>query len=174
MADHNERWVLNHLIEMCRDEGLTLRYAADHVKDPSVKTLFMELASQREQFAADLVPYAQRLGGPDAADSTTRGSLHRGWIALKAKLMGADDKQMITEAEHAEGLALTTYQNALNDLLPPTARELVERQCAEIRQTHDRVQRFLSHSATPVTADRAENKGHLSAKDAPCCIARSQ
>ena len=56
MADHDERWVLNHLIEMCRDEELTLRYAADHVKDPSVKTLFVELASQRAQFAADSVP----------------------------------------------------------------------------------------------------------------------
>ena len=26
MADHNERWVLNHLIEMCRDEELALQY----------------------------------------------------------------------------------------------------------------------------------------------------
>lgn len=40
MADRNERWVLNHLIPMCRDEELTLRHAADHVKDPSVKELF--------------------------------------------------------------------------------------------------------------------------------------
>jgi uncharacterized protein (TIGR02284 family) len=145
MADHNERWVLNHLIEMCRDEELALRYAADHVKDPSVKTLFVELASQRAQFAADLLPHAQRLGGAEATDGTTRGALHRGWIALKAALAGNSDRAMLTEAEHSEDLALATYENALNDMLPPTARDVVERQWVEIRMAHDRVRAFLSH-----------------------------
>jgi uncharacterized protein (TIGR02284 family) len=145
MADHNERWVLNHLIEMCRDEELALRYAAEHVKDPSVKTFFVELASQRAQFAADLLPHAQRLGGADPADGTTRGALHRGWLALKTNLIGYSDNTMITEAEHSEDLALATYENALNDMLPPTARDVVERQWAEIRLGHDRVRAFLSH-----------------------------
>jgi uncharacterized protein (TIGR02284 family) len=145
MADHNERWVLNQLIEMCRDEELALRYAADHVKNPSVKTLFTELASQRAQFAADLLPHAQRLGGAEAADGTTRGALHRGRMALKAALSRSGDRAMITEAEHSENLALATYENALDDMLPPTARDVVERQCAEIRLAHDRVRSFLSH-----------------------------
>ncbi len=145
MADHNERWVLNHLIEMCRDEELALRYAADHVKDPSAKTLFVELASQRAQFAADLLPYAQRLGGAEPADGTTRGALHRGWMALRAALSGSSDRAMITEAEHSEDLALAAYEHALDDMLPPTARDVVERQRAEIRLAHDRVRAFLSH-----------------------------
>lgn len=145
MADHNERWVMNHLIEMCRDEELALRSAAAHVKDPSVKTLLVELASQRAQFAADLLPYAQRLGGAEAADGTTRGALHRGWMVMKAALIGYSDRAMVTEAEHGEDLTLATYENALDDMLPPTARDLVERQSAEIRLAHDRVRAFLSH-----------------------------
>ena len=145
MADHNERWVLNHLIELCRDEELALRYAADHVKDPSVKTLFVELASQRAQFAADLLPHAQRLGGADAADGTTRGALRRRWMALKAALSRSRDRSIITEAEHSEDLALAAYESALADMLPPTVRDVVERQEAEIRLAHDRVQGFLSH-----------------------------
>ena len=145
MADHNERWVLNHLIEMCRDEELALRYAADHVKDPSVKTLLVELASQRAQFAADLLPHAQRLGGAEAAESTTRGALHRRWMVLKAALSGFSDRAMITEAEHSEDLALAAYENALEDMVPPTARDVIERQRAEIRLAHDRVHSLLSH-----------------------------
>ena len=145
MADHNERWVLNHLIEMCRDEELALRYAADHVHDPSVKTLFVELASQRAQFAVDLLPYAQRLGGAEPADGTTRGALHRRWMALKDALIGHSDRRAITEAEHIEDLALATYEKALNEMLPPTARDVVERQSAEIRLAHDRVQTLLLH-----------------------------
>ena len=145
MADHNERWVLNHLIEMCRDEELALRYAADHVKDSSVKTLFVELASQRSQFAADLLPHAQRLGGAEAADGTTRGTLRRAWMGLKAALSRSSERAMITEAEHSEGLALATYENALGEMLPPTARDVIERQRAEIRLTRDRVRAFLPH-----------------------------
>ena len=145
MADHNERWVLNHLIEMCRDEELALRYAADHVKDPSVKTLFVELASQRARFAADLLPHAQRLGGAEAADRTTNGALHRGWMAVKAALSGFSDQAIITEAEHSEALALAAYEDALDDMLPPTARDLVERQRAEIRLARDRVHSLASH-----------------------------
>ncbi len=104
MADHNERWVLNHLIEMCRDEELTLRYAADHVTDRSVKTLFVELASQRAQFAADLLPHAQRRVGASAAYGTTRVALHRGWMVLKAALGGSSATAMIPAAEHSAEL----------------------------------------------------------------------
>jgi uncharacterized protein (TIGR02284 family) len=115
------------------------------VKDPSVKSLFVELASQRARFAADLLPYAQRLGGANPADGTTRGALRRGWMALKAALSRSSDTAMITEAEHSEDLALAAYENALADMLPPTARDVVERQRAEIRRAHDRVQSLLSH-----------------------------
>ena len=88
MADHDERWILNHLIEMCRDEELLLRYAADHVQQTSAKALFAELANERARFASDLLPHAQRLGGGDTANSTTRGALHRGWMALKDRCSG--------------------------------------------------------------------------------------
>lgn len=145
MADRNARWVLNHLIEMCRDEELTLQYAADHVTDPSVQALFVELASQRARFAAELIPHAQRLGGAEAADATTRGTLHRGWMAIKETLIGHRDEKMITEAEHMEDLALATYENALDGMLPPTARDLIEEQCAELRRAHARLRAFLLH-----------------------------
>lgn len=145
MADHNERWVLNHLIEMCRDEELALRAAADHVRNPAVKTLLVELASERGRFASDLLPHAQRLGGADATDGTARNALHRRWMTVKAALFKSDDQAMITEAEHSEALALCAYEEALEDMLPPTTRDLVEHQCDEIRRTHDRVRGLLAH-----------------------------
>ena len=146
MADHNERWVLNHLIEMCKDEELVLRHAADHVQEASVRTLLMELALQRARFAEDLLPHAQRLGGAETAEEgTTLGALHRFWMAVRDTLMGHSDRRAITEAEHVENLALATYEKALNEMLPPTARDVIERQSAEIRQAHDRVRTLLSH-----------------------------
>ena len=145
MADHSQRWVLNHLIEMCRDEELALRHAAGHVQDPSAKTLLVELASQRAKFAADLLPYAQRLGGAEPADGTTRGALLRRWMAVRDALIGHSDRRAIAEAEHFEDVTLGTYEEALNDMLPPTARDVIERQSSEIRLTHDRVRTLLPH-----------------------------
>ena len=52
MTEHNERWVLNRLIAICRDGERGFRYAANHVRNPTVKALFLEIASQRDQFAS--------------------------------------------------------------------------------------------------------------------------
>jgi uncharacterized protein (TIGR02284 family) len=145
MADHSERWVLNHLIEMCKDEESTLRLAESHVKDSSVKALLAEVATQRARFAADLRTHAQRLGGAEAADSTLGGALRRRWMALKDMLVGSDDRGMLSQAEHADALALAAYEQTLNGMLPPTTRDLVERQCQEVRLTHDRVRALLLH-----------------------------
>lgn len=144
MANHDERWALNHLIEICRDEELTLRAAADHVKDHAARTLLMELASQRARFVDQLTPHAQRLGGADASDGTMRGALHRRWLAAKDAVLGHTEQTYIVEAEQAEREALATYEHALNDWLPPTTRELVERQCAELKVGHTRVQSLLA------------------------------
>jgi uncharacterized protein (TIGR02284 family) len=145
MTDHNERWVLNHLIEMCRDEELALRFAAEHITDHEVRTLFGELASRRAQFAADLTPHAQRLGGAEASDGTTRGTLHRRWVAVKDALLGHSERAFIEDAAHMERDAVTTFEHALDDMLPPTTRDLVEKQCAELRKSHDRVRSLLVH-----------------------------
>lgn len=144
MADRDERSLLNHLIEMCRDEARTLGFAAEHVQDPSVQATFKQLASDRRRFADDLLRHAQRLGGADAHDGTTRGALHQQWLAFKHALMGSDERSMIAEAANVERQTLVGFEQALSDLLPPTARELVEQQCAQLRQGHRRVRSLMA------------------------------
>jgi uncharacterized protein (TIGR02284 family) len=145
MRDRNERWLLNHLIELCRDEEQTLRHAAARVKDTSMKELLTELASVRAKFAADLVPHAQRLGGADAGAGTRMGAISRRWAMLKDRLVGPTDQRVIAEARHADDKVLATYTSALDDILPPTVRDLVEGQLAEIRRAHGRVQSQTAH-----------------------------
>ena len=57
MSDHDERWVLLHLIEMCRNEERALRFAAEHISDHGVRDLLEELATRRGAFAEELVPH---------------------------------------------------------------------------------------------------------------------
>jgi uncharacterized protein (TIGR02284 family) len=143
MSDHDERWVLLHLIEMCRNEERALRFASEHISDHGVRDLLDELATRRAAFAEELVPHAQRLGG-SAIDGGSRGSLRQRWTALKGALLGHKEEALIRDAEQMERQTLTTFEHALDDLLPETTHDLIEKQCAELRMSYARV-RSLKH-----------------------------
>jgi uncharacterized protein (TIGR02284 family) len=144
MGEQTKRAVLNQLIETCKDGERGFLYATNYVKDPLVKAIFTEAASQRQRFAVDLMPHAQRLGGANEADGTTTAALHRGWMTIKDTLTGHDAKAILREAERGEEAALAAYKDALEGMLPPSTRDVIERQYAEVRQTHDRIHTFLS------------------------------
>ena len=139
MTDRSERAVLNHLIETCKDAERGFRHVAEHATDPSVKSLFLDIASQRERFAADLLPHAQRLGGASAGDGTAAGVLHRTWIDLRSAISRGDPVSIVHEAERGERFSRGVYESALESMLPPTAREVVEDQYAELRMTAQRL-----------------------------------
>jgi uncharacterized protein (TIGR02284 family) len=139
MAERTERSVLNHLITSCKDGARGFRYAADHVNNTAVRELFQEMTSQRERFAVDLLPHAHRLGGANGSDSTTSGTLHRGWMTISDALTSDNDEVIIREVDRGETAALAAYRDALDGMLPPDTRDLIEQQFAEIRQCHDRI-----------------------------------
>ena len=139
MTDQSERAVLNHLIETCKDAERGFRHIAEHTTDPALKSLFLDVASQRARFAADLLPHAQRLGGANAHDGTTAGALHRTWIDLRNAISRGDSMAAVHEAERGEHFSRGVYANALEGILPPTARELVESQYAELCKTAERL-----------------------------------
>jgi uncharacterized protein (TIGR02284 family) len=139
MTDRSERAVLNHLIETCKDAERGFRHVAEHATDPAVKSLFLDIASQRARFASDLLPHAQRLGGANAHDGTAAGALHRTWIDLRSAIFRNDAIAIVHEAERGEIFSRGVYQNALDGILPPTSRELVENQYAELRKTAERL-----------------------------------
>ena len=144
MSDHDERWVLLHLIEMCRSEERALRFAAEHISDHGVRDLLDELAARRAAFAEDLVPHAQRLGGAASSDGASRASLRQRWTALKGSLLGHREETLLRDAEYLEKETLNTFEHALDDLLPETTHDLIEKQCAELRMSYARV-RALKH-----------------------------
>jgi len=129
-----ERDILNGLIEICRDGARGFQLAADHVSDPELKRLFAEAAGQRDLFAAELLPFAQRLGGESDTDGTARGKLHRGWMMLKDAISRHDDRLVLEEALRGEAAAVRVYAEAITNLLPPNARPVVEKQYEQVRR----------------------------------------
>jgi uncharacterized protein (TIGR02284 family) len=138
MAERTEREVLHHLIDICKDGERGFRAAAEQVAAPVLKTLFADLAAQRKQFAAELGPHLQRLGGL-ADGGTNAGTLHRGWMVLRGIVPGDHDHAIVTEAERGEHAALNAYKDALNGMLPPTVIDLVEEQRDAIRAANERI-----------------------------------
>jgi uncharacterized protein (TIGR02284 family) len=149
MTDCSERAVLNHLIETCKDAERGYRHVAQHATNPDVRSLFLDIASQRGGFASDLLPHAQRLGGARDAEGTAAAALHRTWIDLRSALTRDDQVAVVQEAERGEHFSIGVYKDALEGMLPPTVRDVIESQYAELRRTGERLREL---EATAVRA----------------------
>lgn len=143
MAERTERAVLNHLIETCRDAERGFRAAAEHVSSGELRRLFLGLADQRHSFVNELLPHAQRLGGTSDADGTATAAAHRAWMHVKARLAGNPDRAILEEAARGERYAMHAYDDAVADVIPPEARELVERQDMGVRLARRLVTGFI-------------------------------
>jgi uncharacterized protein (TIGR02284 family) len=133
MSARTERDILNTLIETCRDGARGFQLAADHVASEDLKEFFSDAARQREQFAAELVPYAQRLGGGNEGEGTALGAVHRGWMKFKDAITKYDEDAVMAEAIRGETVAADTYAEAVMNVLPISARPIVDRQYEQIR-----------------------------------------
>jgi len=131
--------VLNDLIETLKDGQKGFRQAAEAVRDPQLKSLFVEYSEQRSQFATALQSQLQSLGNEPESGSSATGALHRGWINLKSAVTGGDDHAILAECERGEDSAVKEYRKALDDDLSPSLHELVSRQYTDIQAAHDRI-----------------------------------
>jgi uncharacterized protein (TIGR02284 family) len=142
MATQNEAVVstLNDLIETCRDGQQGFQTAAEGVKSGDLKTLFLNYSQQRAQFIAELQTEVRQLGGKPEETGSVAGSLHRGWLNIKAAVTGQDEKAVISEVERGEDTSVASYRDALGkEELPADIRAIVERQFAAVKEAHDRV-----------------------------------
>ena len=136
MAQRTERGVLNHLIETCKDGERGFLSASSHVESPKLKDLFDRMATERARMSAALTPHAQRLGGETGAEGSGAAVLHRRWIDIKSALRRHDDNAIVVEVERGNGITLHAFQDALEGMLAPDIRDVVERLYAELRQSH--------------------------------------
>ncbi len=133
---------LNGLIETCRDGQEGFRTAAAGVKSAELRELFERYSHQRASFADELQDEVRRIGGEPEQTGSLVGSLHRGWMGLRAAVEGDDDRGVVSECERGEEAALADYRAALGADLPAAVRSIVERQFAEVKKAHDLIRRF--------------------------------
>jgi len=129
---------LNDLIQTCRDGQEGFEAAAEGVKNGELKQLFRHYSRQRAGFVGELQDEVRRLGGDPETSGTLGGSLHRGWMDIRAAVSGGDDAAIISECERGEDAAAKNYRDALGKDLPAGVRSIVERQFASVKEAHDR------------------------------------
>jgi uncharacterized protein (TIGR02284 family) len=131
--------VLEELIETSRDGQNGYRDAAEHVKDPELRSFFNQQSTERARFAGELENEVQRLGEPDPKrKGSASGALHRAWLDLKANL-GGGDQTILNSVEQGEDTAKKAYEKAIAEPLPQNIVAILRRQAQTIFATHDRV-----------------------------------
>ena len=130
---------LNKLIETCKDGEYGFRTSAEHVKSEQLRSVFLERAESCRKGATELQAEVARLGGKPDDDSSTTGTLHRGWVNVKGMLTGNSDQAALDECERGEDAALERYRGAIKKDLPSDVAVIVERQYEGVKRNHDQI-----------------------------------
>lgn len=133
---------LNDLIETCKDGEYGFRASAEQVESESLASTLNARAEDCRSAAAELRTQVAQLGGEAEDGGSVSGAIHRGWVAVKAKLTTYDDLAVLEECERGEDVALASYREALEADLPPLIRTVVERQHEGARRNHDQMRRL--------------------------------
>jgi uncharacterized protein (TIGR02284 family) len=133
---------LNDLIETCKDGEYGFRASAEQVKSGSLKATLLARADECRVAAEQLGAHVVQLGGKPEDGGTALGAVHRGWVAMRAKLSTYDELAVLEECERGEDAALASYREALDRELPAPLRNLVELQYAGAKRNHDQIRRL--------------------------------
>ncbi|MFC5849930.1 PA2169 family four-helix-bundle protein [Deinococcus petrolearius] len=147
MTMNNDQAVdhLQKLLGTVRDGETGFRDAAEHAEAASLKTLFQARSAQRTKLAAELEAKITALGSQPRERGSVGAALHRTWLNVRDAVTGRDDYAVVAEAERGEDVAISNYQEALNDAaLPADLRDFVQAQYAQVKSSHDEI-RDLKH-----------------------------
>ena len=130
---------LNTLIETCKDGEYGFRTSAEHVKSSNLRQILTSRSEDCRKGATELQALVTPLGGDADTRSSITGSVHRGWVDLKALLTGDSDLAALNECERGEDAALARYRDAIKNDLPADIAAVVQRQYEGVKRNHDQV-----------------------------------
>ncbi|MCC2673890.1 MAG: hypothetical protein K0R58_837 [Ramlibacter sp.] len=131
--------VLKDLVECCKDGEYGFRECAEQAKRQDLKSMFLQRADDCRRGAQELNDCIRQYGGSIEDGGSAMGAMHRGWVSIKSKMTGYDDKAVLEECERGEDNAKARYTKALQKNLPADVRQVVERQMQGVQRNHDQV-----------------------------------
>lgn len=129
---------LNELIETSEDGKKGFAEAAEKATDATLKAEFSQRAANCSASVQELTTAVRSLGGEPEKGGSVTGAAHRGWVAVKAAV-GDNNIAVLEEIERGEDYAKAAYRKALEQDLPPQARDVVQKQYDGVLKNHDRM-----------------------------------
>jgi uncharacterized protein (TIGR02284 family) len=138
MADRIVK-LLNNLIETSKNGEKGFLAAAEDTKDPELRGLFQNRATDCAAGATELQGIVARLGGKPETGGSVAGAVHRGWVNLKSAVTTRNDTAILEECERGEDVAKHDYAEALREPLPEDLRAVVQKQYDGVIRNHDQI-----------------------------------
>ncbi len=128
------------IIEKNEDSVKGFEKASANAKEIGIKAYFEKRADQRRLFVKTLHNAVPELKTQNADDGTTKGSIHRAWMDVKAFFSGDNDEAMLEEAVRGDKSAISEYNEMLAEtMIPHRVKEI-------IREQRDAIQNDLETS----------------------------
>ncbi len=138
---------LNDLLEKNYDAEKGYKFAAENVKNPSLKSFFSERAKERNDFGHELKSEISTLGEKPDKGSSLKGDIHRTWMNLKTTFSSDKEEALLEEAVRGEKAAVEEYNEVLEDEnLPPSTANLLMKQRNAITTALDKVKKLESEA----------------------------
>ena len=136
--------LMNRLIGYCREGEYGFRTCAQHVRSAELRTLFARHSDACHAALEELQRMQEQNGGhvePSAVQPL------RTWASLRGKVTFDSDDQIVAEAVRGEAITVSRLAEALAAAVPPSLRELIERQLVAARRNEDELKRLVDQAA---------------------------
>lgn len=138
--------ILNDLVKINNDriEGYTKAISETKTEDADLIVLFEGMKAESATYKQELASMVTRLGEEKAEGTRLDGKIYRAWMDVKATFSGNSRKAVLENCEFGEDAAQKAYRTALsaNGDLTAEARQLVSKQQAALKASHDKVKQL--------------------------------
>jgi len=134
--------VLNDLVLINNDRIVGYQRAIKELKqeDNDLRSLFDQMILESQQIKSDLTREIQVLRGNVEEGTTGMGKIYRAWMDVKTVFTGENRHTVLSNCEAGEDAAQSAYSKALqSDSLPAFIREMLTRQQATLKDSHDEI-----------------------------------
>ena len=130
---------LQDLIQTNIDARDGFRFAAGEIENASISAAFEMFAHQRQQQADELAAFVEANGEEARREGSYAASVHRVWMNIREMLSTKDNHAILSEAERGEDQIKGAYENTLRNTAGSAVNDVLTRQYAQVKATHDRV-----------------------------------
>lgn len=130
---------LQELIQVNIDSRDGFRHASEVTDDLTLQSAFEQMAIDRDAQADELARFVAWSGEYPRRDGSIAAAVHRAWLTIRESLSTDDRFAVLCEAERGEDSIKAAYEKALESFGSTTVSDVLLRQYAAVKFSHDRI-----------------------------------